>query len=480
MAKFGLDYPALKERHPGLIYCSLTGYGQTGPMADRAGHDINYLARSGLMAYSGRKETGPGLTGMQIADIAAGSNNSVIGILAAVIHRQQTGEGQYIDVAMTDGVMAFNAMVGAAYLADGRELEREGHLLNGGSLIRFLRNRRRPLSQLRRTGTPIFCRLLPGHRPSGPDTGDSGDHRPAPSKKRGSGNYSKPRPGKSGGEIFKNYDACLEPVLSLAEALSDPQAREREMVVELPLPGGGSVKQLAHPIKYSETAPEYRHIGVPAGTHTVDGFEGIGIYGRGYQTIRKNGALSIGRFPGRPYREVGHEVEPFESVHQTSAASCPPFSFFPYPSAKQFKLRRTSGNSSPGSNWGKPPFTAPPFMETARLGEIFMMKRNWWPPTRITPSAPYCESRTWPITARWRLSFLIGAPHESIRNREGSSMCPGAPPGNWECSAREGPGSVWKSWNGAPTKPDLTGPKADQANWNRLTPTSRLTGWPRD
>ena len=56
MAKFGLDYPALKERHPGLIYCSLTGYGQTGPMADRAGHDINYLARSGLMAYSGHKE----------------------------------------------------------------------------------------------------------------------------------------------------------------------------------------------------------------------------------------------------------------------------------------------------------------------------------------------------------------------------------------------------------------------------------------
>ena len=69
-------------------------------------------------------------------------------------------------------------------------------------------------------------------------------------------------------EIFGGTDACLEPVLSLAEAFSDPQSRERGMVVELPLPGGGLVKQLAHPIKYSETAPEYRHIGVPAGTHT--------------------------------------------------------------------------------------------------------------------------------------------------------------------------------------------------------------------
>ena len=164
MAKFGLDYPVLKERHPGLIYCSLTGYGQTGPMADRAGHDINYLARSGLMAYSGREETGPLLTGMQIADIAAGSNNSVIGILAAVIHRQQTGEGQYLDVAMTDGVMAFNAMVGGGLSGRRPGTGAGGTPVERRVLIRFLRNQRRPPHQLRRTGTPVLRRLLPGHR----------------------------------------------------------------------------------------------------------------------------------------------------------------------------------------------------------------------------------------------------------------------------------------------------------------------------
>ena len=137
MGKFGLDYENLKEVNPALIYCSLTGYGQNGPLAQRAGHDINYLARSGLMAYSGLKDRGPVLTGMQIADVAAGSYNAVIGILAALVHRQRTGEGQYLDVAMTDGVMAFNAMVGAAFLADDQEPEREGHLLNGGSLYDF-------------------------------------------------------------------------------------------------------------------------------------------------------------------------------------------------------------------------------------------------------------------------------------------------------------------------------------------------------
>jgi alpha-methylacyl-CoA racemase len=288
MAKFGLDYPALKERHPGLIYCSLTGYGQTGPLADRAGHDINYLARSGLMAYSGRKETGPGLTGMQIADIAAGSNNSVIGILAAVIHRQQTGEGQYLDVAMTDGVMAFNAMVGAAYLAEGRELEREGHLLNGGSLYDFYETgdgRYLSFGGLEPQFFAAFCRAIdrPDLIPGTVVTAD------LPQVKKEVREILKTRTRQEWGEIFKNYDACLEPVLSLAEALSDPQARERGMVVELPLPGGGSVEQLAHPIKYSETDPEYRHIGVPAGTHTFEILKKLGYTEEVFREFEKTG-----------------------------------------------------------------------------------------------------------------------------------------------------------------------------------------------
>ena len=126
MARFGLDYRTLKEVKPSLIYCSLTGYGQTGPMADRAGHDINYLARSGLMSYSGRKDNGPVLTGMQIADMAAGSYNAIIGLLAAVVCRQNTGEGQYLDVAMTDGVMAFNAIAGASFWPTGANPDGKG------------------------------------------------------------------------------------------------------------------------------------------------------------------------------------------------------------------------------------------------------------------------------------------------------------------------------------------------------------------
>ncbi len=291
MAKFGLDYPSLKERQPGLIYCSLTGYGQTGPMADRAGHDINYLARSGLMAYSGRKETGPIITGMQIADIAAGSNNSVIGILAAVIHRQQTGEGQYVDVAMTDGVMAFNAMVGAAFLASGQELDREGHLLNGGALYDFYQTKDDQylsFGGLEPQFFVAFCQAI-GRPDLIPGTVLPADLSRVKNEVR---EIIQTRTREEWGEIFKNFDACVEPVLSLAEALSDPQAQERKMAVELPIPGGGSVKQLAHPIQYSETAPEYRHIGVPAGTHTNEVLKELGYSDQDIAEFEKTGLFS--------------------------------------------------------------------------------------------------------------------------------------------------------------------------------------------
>ena len=105
MEKLGLGYEALKAVNPALIYCSLTGYGQTGPMAKAAGHDCNYLARSGNLAMAGYRDAGPAPMNIQIADICVGSMNSVVGILAAVQYRNRTGKGQYIDVAMLDGLV---------------------------------------------------------------------------------------------------------------------------------------------------------------------------------------------------------------------------------------------------------------------------------------------------------------------------------------------------------------------------------------
>lgn len=141
MDRLGLGYETLKRINPRLIYVAITGYGQTGPYRDRAGHDINYLALSGLASYTGRAQTGPVPLSMQVADVAGGSLHGVVGLLAAVIARQQTGQGQYVDVSMTDCAFSLNAMAGAGFLACGVEPGRESQVLNGGSFYDYYRSR---------------------------------------------------------------------------------------------------------------------------------------------------------------------------------------------------------------------------------------------------------------------------------------------------------------------------------------------------
>jgi alpha-methylacyl-CoA racemase len=290
MAKLGLDYATLKGINPALIYCSLSGYGQTGPLKNRAGHDINYLARSGLMSYSGAKDTGPQLTGMQIADVASGSNNSVIGILAAVVHRQHTGQGQHVDVAMTDGVVAFNALAGAAFLVDGTEARRGEEILNGGWLYDFYETRDDEyisFGGLEPQFFTTFCETI--GRP---------DLVAAAATPQACGRFKeevrliiKSKTRDEWTAIFSRVDACVEPVLRLREALADPHIKARGLVVEVDAPGCGTVKQIGHPIRYSATPPEYRSAGVSAGTHTrevmgelgyredeIDEFEKTGLF----------------------------------------------------------------------------------------------------------------------------------------------------------------------------------------------------------
>jgi len=275
MEKLGLGYEALRGINPALIYCSLTGYGQAGPFRDRVGHDINYLARSGLMSYSGRKKGGPSLTGMQIADVASGSSNAVIGILAAVISRNRTGRGQQVDVSMTDGVIAFNALAGNACLVDGSEPDREGFLLNGGSLYDFYETKdggHLSLGALEPQFFAAFCEGIgrPGLAAGGISPANVGEIKEEIRQ------IIRTKTRDEWAEIFGGIDACVEPVLTLSEVLNDRQARERSLVVEVDLPTGGVVRQIAHPIKFSETPQEYRGAGIPAGTHTREVMRDLG------------------------------------------------------------------------------------------------------------------------------------------------------------------------------------------------------------
>jgi crotonobetainyl-CoA:carnitine CoA-transferase CaiB-like acyl-CoA transferase len=288
MAKLNLDFESLIKVNPALIYCSITGYGQTGPLRDRAGHDMNYIARSGIMSYSGKKTTGPGLVGIQIADIASGSNNAVIGILAAVVYRQNTGKGQFIDISMTDGMIAFNAMYGAGFLVDGKDLDREGTLLNGGSLYDYFETKDGQYVSFGGLEPQFFTNFF--NTINRPDLIPGGVYPKGVEKiKQEIREIFLTKTRDEWIEIFNRTDACFEPVMTLTEVFRDALALEREMLVEVPLRAGGKVKQIANPIKFSVTPPEYRHAGVTAGTHTREVLTGLGYTDEEIAKFEKTG-----------------------------------------------------------------------------------------------------------------------------------------------------------------------------------------------
>ncbi|MDR2088781.1 MAG: CoA transferase [Clostridiales Family XIII bacterium] len=260
MAKLGLGYEALSAVNPRLIYCALTGYGHGNSMSLRAGHDINYLSLGGVAGYSGRRDEGPSLNGIQIADVAAGSGNAMIAILAAVICRTRSGKGQFLDISMTDGVMAFHAMWGANCLCSGESPERESTLLNGGTLYDYYETedgRHISFGGLEPKFWESFCRVL-GREDWIPLTVDAG-----PAVKAEVRRIFRTRDLAHWLEAFRDADACIEPVLAPGEALQSRLAREREMTVDVPAGEGRTLKQMGSPYKFSETPVQFRHAGRP-------------------------------------------------------------------------------------------------------------------------------------------------------------------------------------------------------------------------
>lgn len=293
MERLGLGYQALKAINPRLIYVSITGYGQTGPYRDRAGHDINYLALAGLASQTGRRDQGPLPLGIQAADIAGGSLHGVIGLLAAVIARQHSGQGQYLDVSMTDCVFSLNAMAGAGYLACGVEPGMEQQALNGGSFYDYYRSRDgRWLS----VGSlePVFmqqlCQAL--GRPELAAQGLS----PLPEQQQALKQALQVEFEKHDFaelcQLFAGFDACVEPVLSLGEALEHPQLQARQLVSQVPREDGSRQAQMACPLKFSEGLPEPRHIGARLGAHSDQVLEELGYSAERIEALRRERVIA--------------------------------------------------------------------------------------------------------------------------------------------------------------------------------------------
>ncbi|MDQ0189564.1 CoA transferase [Alicyclobacillus cycloheptanicus] len=131
MKRLGLDYDTLADTNPGLIYCAITGYGQTGPYRDRVGHDFNYAAVAGVLAMAGPAGQPPTPAGVQIGDLGGGAMMAVTSVLAALLQRGKTGRGQYLDVSMTDGLVSWLSYNIADYFATGQEPQPGARQLGG-------------------------------------------------------------------------------------------------------------------------------------------------------------------------------------------------------------------------------------------------------------------------------------------------------------------------------------------------------------
>jgi crotonobetainyl-CoA:carnitine CoA-transferase CaiB-like acyl-CoA transferase len=294
MDRLGVGYERLREENPRLVYCAITGYGQDGPLAGRAGHDANYLARVGLLGLTGEADGPPVLPAGQIADVGGGALMAAFGVLAALRERDRSGEGQLVDVGMADGALAWLAMVAGRALADAGP-PRRGSLELAGGILCYRPYRCADgwvaLGALEPKFWAAWCRgvgredLL--ERQFDPPGSPAHAEVEAVFAARSRAEW----------EAFgAEHDCCLEPVLDLDEALASEQVRAREMVVEVPQPGAAApVRVLGAPVKLGRTPAAPERAGAPAlGEHTEEVLAEAGFAPDAIARLIELGAVAVG------------------------------------------------------------------------------------------------------------------------------------------------------------------------------------------
>jgi crotonobetainyl-CoA:carnitine CoA-transferase CaiB-like acyl-CoA transferase len=228
MRRLGLDYPALHAVNKRLIYVSLTGYGQTGPLAMRAGHDINYIALAGLLGVTGA------IPGAQIADLAGGSLQAVIGILLALAARHKTGRGQYIDVSMLEGAAWLMALPLAVHAATGEVQEPGATALSGRyacyRMYEAADGRWLAVGALEPKFWAALCGKL-GHPEFVPDQFVEGERQAAVIETLRQTFAS--RPSHEWLHLFHDSDVCVTLVRNVAEVAADPHLCSVEVLPKL-------------------------------------------------------------------------------------------------------------------------------------------------------------------------------------------------------------------------------------------------------
>jgi crotonobetainyl-CoA:carnitine CoA-transferase CaiB-like acyl-CoA transferase len=289
--RLGVGYERLRAENPGLVYCAISGYGQDGPNRDRSGHDMNYLGLNGLLGLTGEADGPPVQSAGQIADLGGGGLMAAFAVLAALRERDRSGEGQFVDVSMTDGALSWLGMVAAEYFASGA-VPRRGRLNLAGGIICY-----RPyacadgyvtLGALEPKFWQAWCR--------GVGREDLIQHQFEPAGSESHREVEEIFAGRTREEwrrFASEHDCCLEPVLDLDEALASDLVREREMVVEVDQPGAAEpVRLLGFPVKLSRTPGGPQGPGPVLGEHTDEVLESAGYSAEEISKLKEEGAVA--------------------------------------------------------------------------------------------------------------------------------------------------------------------------------------------
>ncbi|MBA2439224.1 MAG: CoA transferase [Thermoleophilaceae bacterium] len=288
--RLGVGYERLREENPRLVYCAITGYGQDGPLRDRAGHDMNYLGLIGLLGLTGERDGPPIQPAGQIADLGGGALMAAFGIMAALHECARSGVGQLVDVAMADGALSWLGLVAARHLA-GHEVPERGELELAGGYLCYRPYRCSEgwvtLGALEPKFWQEWCRGV-GRE----DLIERQFDPPGSKAHREVERLFAERTREEWERFAAERDCCLEPVLGLDEALESELVRAREMVVELDQPGAERpVRQLGVPIKLSRTPGSVSAPGPVLGEHTHEVLSGLGYGEEEIGALEEAGAV---------------------------------------------------------------------------------------------------------------------------------------------------------------------------------------------
>jgi crotonobetainyl-CoA:carnitine CoA-transferase CaiB-like acyl-CoA transferase len=278
MDRLGVGYSRLSELNPRLVYCALTGYGQTGPYAALPGHDMNYVAIAGALSMIGPRGGAPCFPSNYLADLAGAGLHGTIAVLLALAAREKTGRGQYVDLAYLDGVMSLLTMEAKSYFMTGKVPRRGETAPTGGY----------PLAQALKCSDGKYftvacfehrfwvnlCKAIGREDLTAYDLPRDPEQRDWAIAELQKVFLTKTR--DEWWEFLKPLNTCVAPVLDYDEACDNEQVRARDMVMEFDHPEFGNIRQIGIVAKMSDTPGSVRSLGIPAGASTNEVLSWLG------------------------------------------------------------------------------------------------------------------------------------------------------------------------------------------------------------